>query len=96
MLNPTVKDDDHVGIAGALKSVTDYLNGDKGPLNGSKAIYDTLGTTYQKQLDKLNQDKTSYSDRLTTTYAAMQSKLLQFKATQSYLEQQIAMWNGQK
>lgn len=96
MLNPAVKGDNHVGIAGALKSITDYLNGDKGPLSSSKAIYDKLSATYQKQLDKMNEDKASYSDRLTQTYSVMQGKLLQFKATQSYLEQQIAMWNNQK
>jgi len=94
MLNPTVKDANHPGIAGALNSITQYLNGDQGPLTSSKAIYDKLSTSYQKQLDKMNIDKSAYSDRLTTTYSVMQSKLLQFKATQSYLEQQIAMWNN--
>jgi flagellar hook-associated protein 2 len=96
MLNPTVKDATHIGIAGALTSINAYLTGDKGPLTSSQSIYDKLSTSYQKQLDKVNEDKTSYSDRLTTTYAAMQGKLLQFKATQSYLEQQIAMWQNQK
>ncbi len=94
MLNPTAKDATHVGIAGALKSIADYLNGDKGPLSASKAIYDKLGKTFQTQIDKTNEAKTDYAARLTTTYAAMQGKLLQFKATQSYLDQQIAMWQN--
>jgi len=84
------------GIAGALSSIKDYLTGEKGPLTSSQSIYDKLTTSYQKQLDKLNEQKTAYSSQLTTTYAAMQGKLLQFKATQSYLEQQISMWQNQK
>jgi flagellar hook-associated protein 2 len=94
MLNPSTPDATHVGIGGALKSITDYLNGDGGPLAASQSTYDNLTKNYQKQLDKVNSDKTAYSDRLTTTYSAMQSKLLQFKATQSYLDQQIAMWKN--
>ncbi|MBO9576792.1 MAG: flagellar filament capping protein FliD [Sphingobium sp.] len=96
MLNPTAKDATHTGIAGALSAIKDYLTGDKGPLTSSQAIYDKLTTSYQKQMDILNDQKTTYSDRLTTTYAAMQGKLLQFKATQSYLEQQIEMWKNQR
>ena len=96
MLNPTAKDATHIGIAGALSSIKDYLTGDKGPLTSSQAIYDKLGGNYQKQLDRVNEQKTDYSSRLTTTYAAMQGQLLKFKATQSYLEQQISMWQNQK
>lgn len=96
MLNPTTKDATHIGIAGALSSIKDYLTSEKGPLTSSQAIYDKLGTSYQKQLDRVNEQKTDYSARLTTTYAAMQGQLLRFKATQSYLEQQISMWQNQK
>ncbi len=94
MLNPTIKDADHVGIAGALKSISDYLTGTNGPLTASQSTYENLSKNYQKQLDRVNEDKANYTDRLTKTYTAMQSKLLQFKATQSYLEQQIAAWNN--
>lgn len=94
MLNPSVKDATHIGIAGALGSITSYLTGEKGPLTASAATYDKLGKTYQKQLDKVNEDKADYTERLTVTYSTMQSRLLQFKATQSYLEQQIAMWQN--
>ena len=47
----------------------------------------------KKQLDKLGEDRTDYSGRLTKTYSAMQTQLLKFKATQSYLEQQISVWS---
>ena len=94
MLNPTVSSTANPGIAGALKSVTDYLNGTDGPLAASKAVYDKLQTSLSKQLEKLDSARSDYSAQLTKTYSAMQSRLLQFKATQSYLEQQIAAWNN--
>jgi flagellar hook-associated protein 2 len=94
MLNPTVQDADHLGIAGALKNMTDFINRADGPLASSKSIYDKLQTSFAKQLDKLSLDRTDYTAQLTKTYSAMQTRLLQFKATQSYLEQQIQAWNS--
>lgn len=94
MLNPTVPGPNNKGIAGALKDVTDFLNASDGPLASSKAIYDKLKTSLQKQLDKLSEDRTDYSDRLTKTYAAMQAQLSRLNATKSYLEQQVKAWNS--
>jgi flagellar hook-associated protein 2 len=94
MLNPTTPDEDHIGIAGALQSISDYLNSTNGPLTASNNIYSKLKENYQDQLEKVNGDRTDYSAQLTRSYTAMQSQLLQLKATQSYLDQQIAIWNG--
>lgn len=94
MLNPTVQSATNPGIAGALKNVTDYLNGTEGPLAASKATYEKLQVSLQKQLDKLSEDRGQYSESLTKTYSAMQSQLLKLKSTQSYLDQQIKSWNG--
>jgi len=94
MLNPTVQSTDNPGVAGALKAITDRLNGKDGPLASSEATYTKLKESLQDQLDKLSDRRASYSEQLTKTYSAMQSRLLQFKATQSYLEQQIAVWNN--
>jgi len=93
MLNPTVQSADNPGVAGALKSITDYLSGTDGPLASSEATYTKMRDALQDQLDKLGDQRQAYSEQLTKTYSAMQSRLLQFKATQSYLEQQIAVWN---
>ncbi len=94
MLNPTVPSTGNPGIAGALKKITDYLNAENGPLASSAAIYDKLKASLQSQLDKLGTDRSNFSTQLTKTYTAMQTRLLQFKATQSYLEQQITVWNN--
>lgn len=94
MLNPTVSDADHLGLAGALKSVTDYLNATDGPLASSATTYDNVKTSLAAQLTKLNTDMSNYQDRLSTQFNNMQTQLIAFKATQSYLTQQINAWNN--
>lgn len=93
MLNPTVQTADNPGVAGALKGITDYLNGQDGPLASSEATYAKLQKSLQDQLDKLDDKRAAYGEQLTKVYSTMQTRLLQFKATQSYLEQQISVWN---
>ncbi len=94
MLNPTVASTTKVGLGGALKSITDYLNGTNGPLAASSNTYAALKTSLADQLDKLDTQMTAYQDQLTATYSAMQTQLTAIKATQTYLTQQIAIWNG--
>jgi flagellar hook-associated protein 2 len=92
MLNPTAPDATHTGIAGALKSIKDYLTSDKGPLSASASTYEKLAKNYSSDITKISAQKAAYSEQLTKSYSTMQSRLLAFKATQSYLEQQIAAW----
>lgn len=94
MLNPTNSTDANPGLGGALKTVTDYLNASSGPLASSAAVYEKLKTSLATQLTKLDESMTRYSDQLTRTYSAMQTQLLALKSTQSYLEQQISIWNS--
>ncbi|MET0241798.1 MAG: flagellar filament capping protein FliD [Sphingobium sp.] len=94
MINPTVASKERPGLGGALKSVTDYLSAENGPLASSAKVYDKLKTSLATQLEKLDVSMTSYETQLTKTYSAMQTQLLAFKATQSYLTQQISVWNG--
>ncbi len=94
MLNPTVPDADNPGIAGALKSVTDYLNGTDGPLAASAASYDKLKASLKKQLEALDTSMESYEAQLTKTYSAMQARLTQLQSVRSYMEQQIKVWSS--
>lgn len=94
MLNPSVQDTGHPGIAGALKNVTDYLSRADGPLATSQSSYEKLKTSLDKQLEALDRQREDYAAQLTKTYSAMQARLVQFKATQSYLEQQVKIWSG--
>lgn len=94
MLNPAVASPTNPGIAGALKAVTDAVNGTDGTLARSKANYENLRKEYEKQAEKLNNDMTAYQAQLTSTYSAMNSRLAALRATQSYLEQQVQVWTG--
>ncbi|HEX7873714.1 MAG TPA: flagellar filament capping protein FliD [Sphingobium sp.] len=96
MLNPTTTSTDSPGLGGALKTVTDYLNAEKGPLATSSNTYDKLKTELEKQLDTLDTKMTDYEAQLTKTYTAMQTRLTAMKATQTYLTQQIDSWNNSK
>lgn len=93
MLNPTVPDTNNPGIAGALKSVTDYLNGTDGPLAASAASYDKLKASLKKQLEALDTSMGTYEAQLTKTYSAMQARLTQLQGVRSYMEQQIKVWS---
>lgn len=94
MLNPTASSETSPGIGGALSKISTYLNGDDGPLQSSQKSYEKTRDEFQDQLDKLNEKKADYSASLTKIYSAMQSRLLQYQATKTYLEQQIAQWNN--
>ncbi|MCW2364912.1 flagellar hook-associated protein 2 [Sphingobium sp. B7D2B] len=93
MLNPAVPSATQPGIAGALKDITDYVNGSEGPLASSAAIYGKQKAALEKELEKLDDQRSTYSTQLTATYSKMQTRLLQFQATQSYLEQQVKIWS---
>ncbi|HEX7819226.1 MAG TPA: flagellar filament capping protein FliD [Sphingobium sp.] len=92
MLNPTVPSTTKIGLGGALKTVTDFLNGDNGPLAGSTNTYTKLQASLAEQMTTLDTNMTNYQDQLTKTYTAMQTQLATIKATQTYLTQQIAVW----
>tara|TARA_R110000782_G_scaffold78276_5_gene155177 strand:- start:58658 stop:60067 length:1410 start_codon:yes stop_codon:yes gene_type:complete len=94
MLNPTVSSDTNPGIGLAVKNMRDSLQDENGTLAASKAKYDQLRTELTKQLTKLDEDMSSYEERLSVQYNKMQSQLLAFNATQSYLKQQIDLWTN--
>jgi flagellar hook-associated protein 2 len=94
MLNPSVKTATNPGLAGLMDSVRDKIQMTDGPLKSTQKKYDLLASELSKQLEKLDDQMTNYEEQLTKTYSAMESRLTAIKATQSYLEQQIAMWNN--
>ncbi len=81
-----------LGIGGALQSIRDALRGTSGPLSATsqrlgKAAVDT-GTDRKK----LEQRSATYNAQLTAQFTAMEKRVSAFKATQSYIEQQVALW----
>jgi flagellar hook-associated protein 2 len=94
MLNPTVQSTDNPGIAGALKKITDALtDSDDGVLTTAQGKYDKLKTALGDQLEKLDKEMSDYEEQLTKTYSAMNTRITGLKATLSYLQQQVDVWN---
>ncbi|MDY6949703.1 MAG: flagellar filament capping protein FliD [Pseudomonadota bacterium] len=96
MIKPPVSSESDPGLAVAVENIRDRLKGDSGPLTAAKKRYDAVQTDLRKQLEKLDEDMTAYEERLTVVYSRMAQQLNAFKATQSYLEQQVALWNNSK
>lgn len=96
LLNPSAPTPTNPGIAGAVKAVVDNLEQDGGVLKADQTKYESLKKELAKQLDKLNSDMTDYEERLSVVYTKMDAQLSAFKATQSYLEQQVKMWTNSK
>jgi len=94
MLRPIESTETDPGLAASVEKIRDTLQGESGPLTASKARYDALQAELNEQLTKLDEDMTSYEERLTLVYSRMASQLNAFKATQSYLEQQVAIWTN--
>ena len=92
MLNPTVKSDTMPGLAGLMDSIRDKIEQKDGSLAAAKTKYEKLGEDLAKQLEDLNDQMTDYQAQLSKVYTAMETRLSAMKATQSYLEQQVAMW----
>lgn len=92
MLNPTVKSASNPGLAGLMSDVRDRIEQKDGSLATAKAKYDALAKDLGKQLEKLDDQMIDYQAQLSKVYTAMGTRLATLKATQNYLEQQVAMW----
>ena len=81
-----------LGLGGALKALSDSLTASGGVLG---SLSDSLTTQTKSLADarqKLETMQTAYNDQLTAQFTAMQTRVSAFKATQSYLTQQVALW----
>ena len=94
MLNPAVASATTPGLAGMLDSVRDKIQQKDGPLASAQAKYKGLAETLTKQLEKLDTQMTNYETQLTNVYSKMETRLTALKATESYLKQQIEIWNN--
>lgn len=94
MLNPAVASATSPGLAGMMDAVRDKIQQKDGSLATAKAKYENLAEKLTEQLEKLDTQMTNYEAQLTTVYSKMETRLTALKATQSYLEQQIEIWNN--
>jgi len=83
-----------LGLGGALKAISDLLTSSSGPFATSTARLKTAATTLASERSKMEERETAYHTRLTKQFAVMNKQVSAFKATQSYMQQQIDLWTN--
>ena len=90
---PQVRAGASTGLIGALQSLKDDALSASGGMDALKARLEKEATFLSSQKDLTEKREAAYKERLTRNFAGMDTRVAAFKATQSYLEQQIAQWN---
>lgn len=83
------------GIAFALDAIRDKAVGANGAIDRVSRSLADKQKSLADQLAKVEEREDAYRARLEKQYGALEAKLAAFKATQSYLEQQIKLWTNQ-
>lgn len=82
------------GLSGALAVIKESLTSASGVLTASQKRLENEKTSIADEQEKLTTRDTNYRAQLTKQYTAMQTALLAYNSTQSYLTQQIDLWNN--
>lgn len=80
------------GLGGALQSIRDALRARGGAFASAQERLGKEADRIAEDRVKLETSSSKYYNQLLTTFTAMDSRVSAFKATQSYLDQQIRMW----
>ena len=83
------------GIAFVLDSIRDRAIATDGVIDRVTKSLNSRQETLADQLENIEMREDAYRARLEKQYGSLDAKLAAFKATQSYLEQQIKMWTNQ-
>ncbi|MDB5738720.1 MAG: flagellar hook-associated 2 protein [Sphingomonas bacterium] len=81
-----------MGIGGALQAISNALTGTSGTITTLTTNLTTQSGTLADQLTAADAKLTVYHDRLVAQFTAMNTRVSAFKATQSYMTQQIDLW----
>ncbi|QPQ56192.1 flagellar filament capping protein FliD [Allosphingosinicella flava] len=82
------------GLGGALAAIKDRLFALGGPLTNSNERLRKEADDLADARETMERRMTTFKNRLVNDYAAMEKRVSAFKATQSYLEQQVKIWTG--
>ena len=82
------------GIALALDRLRDAAVGDNGVLEQVRSSLQRDAEHISKNRARMEQREDAYRARLEKQYAGLDARIGALKATQSYLEQQIKLWNS--
>ncbi|MBJ7441144.1 MAG: flagellar filament capping protein FliD [Sphingopyxis sp.] len=83
------------GIAFVLDSIRDRAIATDGVIDRVTKSLNSRKETLADQLENIEMREDAYRARLEKQYGSLDAKLAAFKATQSYLEQQIKLWSNQ-
>ncbi len=81
-----------LGLGGALKAISSLLTSTNGPFSSSTSRLKTVATNLSSDRVKMEAHETAYRSQLTAQFTAMNRQVTAFKATQSYMQQQIDLW----
>ena len=81
-----------LGLGGALALIKEALTGTSGSITSLQSRLKTQGNTLADALEAAEKKVTVYHDRLVTQFSSMNTRVSAYKATQSYLTQQIDLW----
>jgi len=84
------------GLGGALQAIRDALLATGGPLKSAQARLAAETKHISADRDTIEARATVYHDQLVRSFTTMDKQVTAFKATQSYLDQQIKMWTNEK
>lgn len=82
------------GIAGVLDAIRDSAVATNGAIGQVSKTLDDKSKSLADQLSKVEEREDAYRKRLDKKYSALDVRLNALKATQTYLQQQIALWNN--
>jgi len=83
-----------LGLAAALSNLSSALTGNNGSLYTSTQLLTKQSAAITEQAQKIEANATALRERLTKQFAAMDARVSAYKATQSFLEQQVKVWTN--
>lgn len=83
------------GLAGALDRVRDAATAPGGSLESLGKRLEAEARELSKNRERMQAREAAYEARLQKQYATLDARLSAFRATQSYLEQQIKLWSNE-
>jgi flagellar hook-associated protein 2 len=82
------------GLGGALQAIRDALLATSGPIKSTQARLTAETRTISADRTTLEARSANYRDQLVRSFTAMDRQVAAYKATQSYLEQQVKLWTN--
>jgi flagellar hook-associated protein 2 len=82
------------GLGGALDMIRDDLRARTGPFATTQERLASEAKAIAEERDLLESRSSKYYNQLLSTFTSMERQVSAFKATQSYLDQQVKMWTN--